>query len=35
MLAQTVGAAGTGNTRSETLRAFTLDEVDQALKKLG
>lgn len=35
MLAQAAGVAGTGNTRTETLRAFTLDEVDQALQKLG
>ena len=35
MLAQAAGVAGTGNTRTETLRAFTLDEADQALQKLG
>ena len=35
MLAQAAGVAGTGNTRTETLRAFTLDEVEQALQKLG
>ena len=35
MLAQAAGVAGTGNTRTETLRAFTLDEVDEALQKLG
>jgi uncharacterized protein with GYD domain len=35
MLAQTAGVAGTGNARTETLRAFTLDEVTQALEKLG
>jgi len=34
MLAQAAGVAGTGNTRTETLRGFTLDEVDQALQKL-
>ena len=34
VLAQAAGVAGTGNTRTETLRAFTLDEVDQALQKL-
>jgi uncharacterized protein with GYD domain len=34
MLAQAAGVAGTGNSRTETLRAFTLDEVDQALQKL-
>ncbi len=35
MLAQAAGVAGVGNTRTETLRAFTLDEVEQALQKLG
>lgn len=35
MLAQAAGVAGTGNTRTETLRAFTLDEMEQALKKAG
>ena len=35
MLAQAAGVAGTGNTRTETLRAYTLDEVDQVLKKGG
>ena len=35
MLAQAAGVAGTGNTRTVTLRAFTLDEADQALQKLG
>jgi uncharacterized protein with GYD domain len=35
MLAQAAGVAGTGNTRTETLRAFTLDEAEQALQKLG
>jgi len=35
MLAQNVGVAGAGNSRSETLRAYTLDELDQALQKLG
>jgi uncharacterized protein with GYD domain len=34
MLAQAAGVAGMGNTRTETLRAFTLDEVDQALQKI-
>jgi uncharacterized protein with GYD domain len=33
MLAQAAGVAGTGNTRTETLRAFTLDEVEKALQK--
>jgi uncharacterized protein with GYD domain len=35
MMAQAAGVAGTGNTRTETLRAFTLDEAEQVLKKLG
>lgn len=35
MLAQAAGVAGTGNTRTETLRAFTLEEVQQAFGKLG
>ena len=35
MLAQAAGVAGTGNSRTETLRAFTLDEAMQALEKLG
>lgn len=35
MLAQAAGVAGTGYTRTETLRAFTLDEMEQALKKAG
>ena len=35
MLAQAAGVAGTGNTRIETLRAFTLDGVEQVLKKGG
>jgi uncharacterized protein with GYD domain len=35
MLAQAAGVAGTGNTRTETLRAYTLDEAEQALKKGG
>jgi uncharacterized protein with GYD domain len=35
MLAQSAGVAGTGNTRTETLRAYTLDEAEQALKKSG
>jgi uncharacterized protein with GYD domain len=33
MLASTAGVAGAGNNRTETLRAFTLDDVEQALKK--
>ena len=35
MLAQAAGVAGTGNTRTETLRAFTLDEAEQAIKKVS
>ncbi|MFH0917193.1 MAG: GYD domain-containing protein [Chloroflexota bacterium] len=33
MLAQAAAIAGVGNTRTETLRAFTLDEVEQVLTK--
>ena len=33
MLASAAGIAGAGNNRTETLRAFTLDEVEQVLKK--
>jgi uncharacterized protein with GYD domain len=35
MLAQSAGVMGMGNTRSETLRAYTLDEATEALGKLG
>jgi len=35
MLAQASGVAGTGSTRTETLRAFTLDEANQVFKKIG
>lgn len=35
MLAQAAGVAGTGNTRTETLRAFTLDEADAVIKKVA
>jgi uncharacterized protein with GYD domain len=35
MLAQAAGVAGTGNIRTETLRAWTLDEAEQVLKKGG
>ncbi len=35
MLAQAAGVAGTGSTRTETLRAFTLDEANQVFKKIG
>jgi uncharacterized protein with GYD domain len=35
MLAQAAGVAGTGNTRTETLRAFTLDQAEQVIKKVS
>ena len=35
ILAQTVAVLGTGNSHTQTLRAFTLDEFRQALQKLG
>lgn len=35
VLAQGVGVASRGNARTETLRAFTLDEGDQIFEKLG
>jgi uncharacterized protein with GYD domain len=35
MLAQSVGVAGTGNVRTETLRAYSLDEAEAAFKKLA
>ena len=35
MLAQAAGVAGSGITRTETLQAWTLDEVDGILGKLG
>jgi uncharacterized protein with GYD domain len=35
MLASAAGAGGTGNVHTETLRAFTLDEAEQVLKRLG
>jgi hypothetical protein len=35
MLASAAGIAGAGNNRTETLRAFTLDEVELVLKKVG
>jgi uncharacterized protein with GYD domain len=35
MLAQAAGVAGTGMVRTETLRAWTLDEASQVLGKLG
>lgn len=33
--AQVLGVAGRGRTRTETLRAFTLDEVDALIQKLS
>jgi len=35
MVAQALGVASRGRTRTETLRAFTLDEVDGILQKMG
>ena len=35
MLAQAVGVGGTGNMRTETLRAYSIDEAEQVFKKLG
>jgi uncharacterized protein with GYD domain len=35
MLAQAVGVSGTGNARTQTLRAYTVDELQQVLQKLG
>lgn len=35
MLVQNLGSAGTGRSRSETLRAYPLEEVKQAIQKLG
>jgi uncharacterized protein with GYD domain len=35
MLAQAAGVAGTGNMRTETLRAYTLDDAEQVLRKGG
>lgn len=35
MVAQTIGVAGRGRSRTETLRAFALDEVDGIFQKLG
>jgi len=34
-LASAAGIAGAGNNRTETLRAFTLEEVEQVLQKTG
>jgi len=35
MLAQSAGVAGTGMVRTETLRAWTLEEVDHVVSRLG
>jgi uncharacterized protein with GYD domain len=35
LLANAAGVAGTGNFRTETLRAFTLDEADQVIKRVS
>lgn len=35
LLAQAAAIAGTGYSRTETLRAYTLDEVGQVMQKLG
>jgi uncharacterized protein with GYD domain len=35
MLAQAAGVAGTGNLRTQTLRAYTLDQAEQAIKKVS
>ena len=35
MLANAAGVAGSGTVRTETLRAFTLDDVDQAIKRVS
>lgn len=35
MVAQVLSIAGRGNTRSETLHAFTLDEAGQIIQKMG
>jgi uncharacterized protein with GYD domain len=35
MLAQAAGVAGVGNARTETLRAFTLDEADRVIRSVG
>jgi uncharacterized protein with GYD domain len=35
MLAQSAGVAGTGSIRTETLRAFTLDEAEQVINRVG
>ena len=35
MLAQGAGVAGTGMVRTETLRAFTLDEAEQVVKRIS
>jgi uncharacterized protein with GYD domain len=33
--AQALGVAGRGRSRTETLRAFPLDQVDAIIQKLG
>jgi uncharacterized protein with GYD domain len=35
MVAQAIGVANRGRSRTETLRAFTLDEADAIIQKLG
>ena len=35
VMASAAGVAGTGNVRTETLRAFTLDEADQVIRRVG
>ena len=35
MLAHAAGVAGTGSLRTETLRAYTLDQAEQAIKKVS
>ncbi len=35
MAAQTLSTAGRGRSRNETLRAFTLDEVDAIIQKMS
>jgi uncharacterized protein with GYD domain len=35
VLAQTAAVMGMGNSRTETLRAFTLEEAERALEKVG
>jgi uncharacterized protein with GYD domain len=35
MVAQLLSVAGRGNSRSETMRAFTIEEAKQIIQKLG